>query len=106
MRRAGKEYPDASDSNRDSGEWRPKAEKQKYARDNRNQIKKVRRQSVVFKDMRGPAIEQNRARQYALKQKTGAGPAFGECGKQTLQLRPPIAGFMLVIQQTGRKGQK
>ena len=36
MRRARKEYPAANDGNRDSGEWRPKAEKQKYARDSRD----------------------------------------------------------------------
>ena len=106
MRRARKEYPDANDGNRDSGEWRPKPEKQKYARGSRNQIRKARRQSSVFKEMRGPVIHQNRARQHALKQKTGAGPAFGECGKQTLQTRPPIAGLMLVILETDRKGQK
>ena len=57
-------------------------------------------------EMRGPAIEQNRARQHALKQKTSARPAFGEGGKQTLQTRPPIAGLMLVILETDRKGQK
>ena len=106
MRRARKEHPDASDGNGGSGEWRPKAEKQKNARDSRNEIKEAQRQSVAFKDMRGPAIDQNRARQHALKQKTSARPAFGECGKQTLQTRPPIANLMLVIQQTERKGQK
>ena len=47
-------------------------------------------QSSVFKEMRGPGIYQNRARQHALKQKTSAGPAFGECGKQALQTRPPM----------------
>ena len=106
MRRARKEHPDANDGNRDSGDWRPKAEKQKYARDSRNQIREARRQFSVFKEMRGPVIDQNRARQHALKQKTSAGPAFGECGKQTLQTRPPIAGLMLVILETHRKGQK
>ena len=90
MRRARKEYPDTNDGNRDSGEWRPKAEKQKYARDSRNQIREARHQSSAFKEMRGPVIDQNRARQHALKQKTSARPAFGECGKQTLQTRPPM----------------
>lgn len=90
MRRAHKEYPEASDGNRDSGEWRPKAEKKKYARDSRNQIREVRLHSSVFQEMRGPVVDQNRARQHALKQKTSAGPAFGECGKQTLQTRPPM----------------
>ena len=58
------------------------------------------------KEMRGAAIDQDRARQRALKQKTSARPAFGECGKQTLQTRPPIAGLMLVILEKHRKGQK
>jgi hypothetical protein len=106
MRRACKEYPDTNDGNRDSGEWRPKAEKQKYARDSRNQIREAGHQSSSFKEMRGSAIEQNRAREHALKQETGARPAFGEGGKQTLQTRPPIAGLMLVILETDRKGQK
>jgi len=90
MRGARKEYPDANEGNRDSGDWRPKPEKQKYARDSRNQIRKARHQSSVFKEMRGPVIHQNRARQHPLKQKTSAGPAFGECGKQTLQTRTPM----------------
>ena len=90
MRRGRKEYPDPNNGNRDSGEWRPKAEKQKYASDSRNQIREARQQSSVFKEMRDTVIDQNRARQHALKQKTGAGPAFGECGKQTLQIRAPM----------------
>src|SRR5271169_5317555 len=40
---------------------------------------------VCLKDMRRPEIKKNRARQYAPPQKTSARPAFGECGKQTLQ---------------------
>ena len=102
--RPRQEYPDLDSSNRNSGEWRPQANKEEYARDSRNQIGEARRQSSVFKEMRGPAIEQNRARQHALKQKTSARPAFGECGKQTLQTRPPIAGLMLVILKRHRKG--
>ena len=39
MRRARKEDPDANDGNRDSGEWRPEPEKQKYSRDRRYQIR-------------------------------------------------------------------
>jgi hypothetical protein len=99
-------YPDLDSCNRNSRDWRPEPKKEKYARDSRNQIREARRQSCVFKEMRGPAIEQNRARQPALKQETSARPAFGECGKQTLQTRPPIAGLMLVILETDRKGQK
>ena len=106
QRRPGpcQEYPDLYNSNRNSGEWRPKANKEEYARDSRNQIGEARRQSSVFKEMRGSEIEQDRARQDALKQKTSARPAFGECGKQTLQTRPPIAGLMLVILKRHRKG--
>ena len=43
------------------------------------------RLGVCLKDMRRPEIKKNRARQYAPPQKTSARPAFGECGKQTLQ---------------------
>jgi hypothetical protein len=43
MRRARKEYPDANDGNRDSGEWRPQANKEKYARNRRDQIGEGRR---------------------------------------------------------------
>jgi hypothetical protein len=102
--RPRQQYPDLDSSNRDSRDWRPQAKKEKYARDSRNQIREARRQSSVFEEMRGPAIEQDRARQHALKQKTSARPAFGECGKQTLQTRPPIAGLMLVILKRHRKG--
>ncbi len=31
-------YPDLDSSNRDAGDWRPQAEKEKYARNSRNQI--------------------------------------------------------------------
>ena len=99
-------YPDLDSCNRNSRHWRPEPQKEKYARDSRNQIREAGHQSSSFKEMRGPAIEQNRARQHALKQKTSARPAFGEGGKQTLQTRPPIAGLMLVILETHRKGQK
>jgi len=99
-------YPDLDSCNRNSRHWRPEPKKEKYARDSRNQIRKAGLQSSRFKEMRGSAIEQNRARQHALQQKTSARPAFGEGGKQTLQTRPPIAGLMLVILETDRKGQK
>jgi hypothetical protein len=46
--------------------------------------------------MRGAEIQQNRARQHALKQKTSARPAFGECGKESLQICSPITSLMLV----------
>jgi hypothetical protein len=52
--------------------------------------------------MRGSAIEQDRARQHALKQKTSARPAFGERGKETLQMRSPM--LMLVVFGRQRKG--
>jgi hypothetical protein len=106
MRRARQRYPDLDSCNRNSRDWRPEPKKEKYARDSRNQIREAGHQSSSFKEMRGSAIEQDRARQPALKQETSARPAFGECGKQTLQTRPPIAGLMLVILETGRKGQK
>jgi hypothetical protein len=96
MRRARTEYPDLDNGNRNSGEWRPKTNNEEYARDSRNQIREAGHQSSSFKEMRGSAIEQNRARQHALKQETSARPAFGECGKETLQTRSPIAGLMLV----------
>jgi len=89
-------YPDLDSCNRNSRDWRPEPKKEKYARNSRNQIGEARGQSSVFKEMRGSAIEQNRARQHPLKQKTSARPAFGECGKETLQTRSPIAGLMLV----------
>jgi hypothetical protein len=41
--------------------------------------------------MRGSAIEEDRARQHALKQKTSARPALGECGKETLQTCSPCS---------------
>jgi hypothetical protein len=40
--------------------------------------------------MRGSVVDQDRARQYALKQKASPRPASGECGKETLQTRPPM----------------
>ena len=95
IRRPRQQYPDLDSSDRDSRDWRPKAEKQKYARDRRDQIREAGHQSSGCKEMRGSAIEQNRACQNALKQETSARPAFGECGKQTLQTRPPITGLML-----------
>ena len=77
-----------------TGVHRPR--RRSTARNSRNQIREAGRQSSSFKEMRGSAIEQNRARQHALKQKTSARPAFGERGKETLQTRSPIAGLMLV----------
>ena len=65
--RPRQEYPDLDRSNRNSGEWRPQSNKEEYARDRRNQIGEARRQSSVFKEMRGSAIEHDRARQHALK---------------------------------------
>ena len=65
--RRRQQYPGLDSSNRNSGEWRPKANEEEYARDSRNQIGEARRQSSVFKEMRGSAIEQDRARQHALK---------------------------------------
>ena len=100
----GEEYPGLDKGNRNSGQWRPKAEKQQYTRDSRNQIRDAGRQPSVFKQMRGPEIEQNRAGQPALKQKTSARPAFGECGKETLQRYSPITSLMLVILERHRKG--
>ena len=89
-------YPDLHSSNRNSRNWRPEPKKEKYSRDSRNQIREAGHQSRSFKEMRGSAIEQKRARQYALKQKTRARPALGECGKETLQTCSPITGLMLV----------
>jgi hypothetical protein len=89
--RRRQQYPGLDSSNRNSGEWRPKANKEEYARGSRNQIREARRQSSSFKEMRGPEIEQNRARQHTLKQKTSARPALGECGKETLQTYSPCS---------------
>jgi hypothetical protein len=35
----------------------------------------------AFQEMHAPEKKQNRARHYALKQKTNAGPALRECGE-------------------------
>jgi len=53
-------------------------------------MERVRRGCCRFKEWGGPEIKKNRASQDTLQQKASAGPAFGECGKQTLQTRPPI----------------
>jgi hypothetical protein len=58
------------------------------------QIRKAGHQSSSFKEMRGSAIEQDRARQYALKQKTSTRPALGECGKKTLQTCSPCSCWL------------
>jgi hypothetical protein len=102
MPRPGQGYPHLDSSNRDSSDWCPESKKEKYARDSRNQIREAGRQSSSLKEMRGPAIEQNRARQHALKQETSARPAFGECGKETLQTCSPT--LILVILRRHRKG--
>ncbi len=60
-------YPDLDSSNRNSRDWRPEPKKEKYSRDSRNQIREAGHQSSSFKEMRGSAIEQDRARQHALK---------------------------------------
>jgi len=99
-------YPDFDKGNRNSGYWRPQAQKQKYARYGRDQMGKIGCQSSALKKVRGAEIKQNRARHDTLQQKTSSRPAFGECGKQTLQTRPPIAGLMLVILERHRKGKK
>ena len=94
--RRRQQYPDLDNGNRDAGYWRPEAKKEQCARDSRHQMREAGRQSSWFKEMRGSEIEQKRARQYALKQKTRARPALGECGKETLQTCSPITGLMLV----------
>jgi hypothetical protein len=105
VRRADREeYPDPNDSNHGSGYWRPKAEKQKYCRDRRHQERHSCRQAGDFKKVRDPIKEDDRARQYALQQKTGARPPFGKAGKKTLQTCSP----MLMLLAFGRtaKGLK
>ncbi len=91
------EFPDHANDiqdlyscNRNSRHWRPEPQKEKYARDSRNQIRESGPHSSSFNEMRGPAIEQNRARRHALKQETRARPAFGEGGKQTLKTSPRV----------------
>ncbi len=96
------EYPDLDNGNRDAGYWRPEAKKEQCARDSRHQMREARRRCSCFKEMRGSEIEQERARQHALKQKTRARPAFGECGKETLQTCSPM--LMLVVFGRHRKG--
>jgi hypothetical protein len=92
----GQEYPELNQGNRDPGCWRPEAKEEKRARDGRDHMRKAWRPPRVFNEMRGSAIKQNRARQPALKQETSARPAFGECGKETLQTYSPVTGLMLV----------
>jgi len=60
-------YPDLDSCNGNSRDWRPEPQKEKYARDSCNQIREAGHQSSSFKEMRGSAIEQDRARQHALK---------------------------------------
>ena len=62
------EYPDLDNGNRDAGYWRPEAKKEQCARHSSDHIGEAGCQSSCFKEMRGSEIEQNRARQHALKQ--------------------------------------
>jgi len=57
---------------------------------------KALRQATRLQEMDAREIEQNRARQDALKQQTNAGPALRECGKQTLHAGSRLASSMLV----------
>jgi hypothetical protein len=108
QRRPGacQEYPGLYNSNRNSGEWRPKAEKQKYSGDSRNHITDARPQSGGIKDMRHRETEQNDTCQYALKQKTNARPAFGERGKETLHTVFPLLVSYYLDFGSDRKGKK
>src|SRR5215470_1377424 len=89
------EYPDLCNCNRSSRQWRPKAEKQKYSGDSRDHGCGAQSQSCGSREMCDPATEQKHSCQYALKKKTGARPAFGECGKETLHTWPFISRLML-----------
>jgi hypothetical protein len=53
-------------------------------------MRKALRQTTPFEEIGAREIKQNRARYDALKEKTEAGPAFRECGKQTLQSFLPL----------------
>jgi hypothetical protein len=55
--RACQEYPDLYNSNRNSGEWRPKPEKQKYSGDSRNHMTNAQPESSGFKEVRDPEAE-------------------------------------------------
>jgi hypothetical protein len=88
--------PDLDTSDGDSRDWRPKAQEQEEASDGRNQVGKRHGESSIFNEMQSSPVDQNRACQYALKQKTSARPAFRKRGKETLQTFSPIADFMLV----------
>ena len=74
-----KQYPNLDNGDRDAGERRPQAEKEKDPRDSANQEWKARRPARRLHEVHGSGVEQNRARQNPLKQKTEAGPALGEC---------------------------
>jgi hypothetical protein len=90
MTERSERYPGLDDRDRKSSDRRPQPYKQKNASGGGYQPWKVWGECGTFKDMRGAEIEQKRAGQRALKQKTGTGPAFGECGKQTLQNVLPV----------------
>ena len=60
-------YPDLDSSDRNSRDWRPEPKKEKCAHDSRNQIREAGHQTSGFKDMQGAEIQQDRARQNALK---------------------------------------
>jgi hypothetical protein len=60
------QHPDLDNGNRNSGEWRLEAKKEKYARDTRDQIwETTGRQSSGFQEARRREIEQNCARKYS-----------------------------------------
>jgi hypothetical protein len=104
MPRGRKEDPESDGGNGDSCEGCPQAEKEKQCRDTRDQIWKTGCQSSRRQQVHERTIEKNRARQYALKQETCARPAFGECGKETLQTCTPVP--MLNVFGTRSKGLK
>jgi hypothetical protein len=108
QRRPGacEEYPDLYNGNRNSGEWRPKAEQQKYSRDSRNHMTDAQPKPSDFKEMHDPETEQNDTCQYALKQKTSAWPAVGECGKETLHRSFPLLVSYYLAFGSDRKGRK
>lgn len=85
MTERSERYPSLDNRYRNSGDRRPQTQKQKNAGGRGYQLWEVWGECGSLKAMGGAEIEQNRARQETLKQKTGAGPAFCECGKQTLQ---------------------
>jgi hypothetical protein len=59
-----------------------------------------------FKEMHDPETEQNDTCQYALKQKTSAWPAVGECRKETLHRSFPLLVSYYLAFGSVRKGRK